>query len=245
MTNVSLCYRPLLDALEYAFFCDDGLGGRTQHSYGVGGFDAKETYLTDVKCAGGCVALNAHVAPLIKETRSDQLDQEVFWDPSKLKIPTDDKTFSRKFPLAVQRQGELRRLVKTYGDAVFDAGGGDDPKAKASIVGPGACGRMFKSVRGTCVLETRCNDHDLSKTRLGFTCVDLEGRSVRHVFEENAFLQEETFDTNVPCSLCLGLDVEVLLIVFSLLGRGGSRSWDVEEGGCCRCILREWKVLKK
>jgi hypothetical protein len=70
--------------------------------------------------------------------------------------------------------------------------------------GPGECVSAFRSDAGTCMIQTRCTGQSLSGYDVGVTCVDDTGDYTRYSFGNDAFLSEETFNTRIPCSECLG-----------------------------------------
>merc|ERR1739848_910013 len=59
----------------------------------------------------------------------------------------------------------------------------------------------------TCVIKTECKGLEarLKEFTYGITCVGDDGKSKRHLFGQNSFYAEETFDTLIKCKLCLGL----------------------------------------
>jgi hypothetical protein len=87
------------------------------------------------------------------------------------------------------------------------------PPKSASFYGPGSCVASYRSPSGTCIVETRCTgkEEQLKDYNVGLTCVEAEGSTTRHLFGVNSFDPEETFDTLIPCKLCLGLDGEAIV----------------------------------
>jgi len=87
------------------------------------------------------------------------------------------------------------------------------PPTSASFYGPGSCVASYRSPTGTCIVETRCTgkEDQLKDYNVGLTCVEAEGSTTRHLFGVNSFDPEETFDTLIPCKLCLGLDGEAIV----------------------------------
>jgi hypothetical protein len=87
------------------------------------------------------------------------------------------------------------------------------PPKSASFYGPGSCVATYRSPTGTCIVETRCSgkEEQLKDYNVGLTCVASEGSTTRHLFGVNSFDLEETFDTLIPCKLCLGLDGEAIV----------------------------------
>lgn len=130
--------------------------------------------------------------------------KEKLWSAKAL-IPTDDKELEK----AGNREEILRTKMGGYGSLRFELG--TNPGDTVSFCGPEKCARVYKSGRGTCVLETRCPGKDLTKENFGLTCVHPDGASARHLFGENSFLAEEVFDSGIECALCMGLDVSMVL----------------------------------
>jgi len=87
------------------------------------------------------------------------------------------------------------------------------PPKSASFYGPSSCVASYRSPTGTCIVETRCTgkEEQLKDYNVGLTCIEAEGSTTRHLFGVNSFDPEETFDTLIPCKLCLGLDGEALV----------------------------------
>merc|ERR1719321_487872 len=87
------------------------------------------------------------------------------------------------------------------------------PPKSASFYGPGSCVASYRSPSGTCIVETRCSgkEEQLKDYNVGLTCIEAEGSQTRHLFGVNSFDPEETFDTLIPCKLCLGLDGEAIV----------------------------------
>merc|ERR1719240_1759633 len=54
-------------------------------------------------------------------------------------------------------------------------------------------------------METSCEGENMEGFTYGLMCVTGSER-VRHVFMGDAFDPVETFDTLIPCDMCLGLD---------------------------------------
>jgi len=79
---------------------------------------------------------------------------------------------------------------------------------EAAFYGPKACISTFRSPAGTCIVQTRCKDADLSKHDVGITCLDKTGDYTRYLFGKGNFEQEETFDTRIECEVCLGVGSE-------------------------------------
>jgi len=97
---------------------------------------------------------------------------------------------------------ESKREV--YLKSIYDK----QPNATAKY-GPDGCISTYLSPKNTCMMKTDCKKQAeaLKDYDFGLTCVDSDGKSVRHLFGTNSFDPEETFDTLIDCKLCIGLDV--------------------------------------
>lgn len=74
--------------------------------------------------------------------------------------------------------------------------------------GPGRCVGLKKSVAGSCIIRTRCDNHNISDTEFAFVCFN-PGASMPHAlhsFGRGGFAKEETFDTKVRCKSCVSVD---------------------------------------
>jgi len=78
--------------------------------------------------------------------------------------------------------------------------------ATAAFYGPKGCVSSYRGDHGSCIMQTNCMEDDIESYMFGFTCVDENGTSTRHVMGDDSFKPKEKFDTLVKCSLCLGLD---------------------------------------
>jgi len=72
--------------------------------------------------------------------------------------------------------------------------------------GPNGCVSTYKNKEGHCVIQTDCASADIKNYDFGLVCVDKVGAPVRHLFGLNSFDPQETFDTLITCSSCLGLE---------------------------------------
>lgn len=79
---------------------------------------------------------------------------------------------------------------------------------EAAFYGPKACISTFRSPAGTCIVQTRCQNADLSIYDVGITCLDKSGDYTRYLFGKGNFEKEETFDTRIECEVCLGVGAE-------------------------------------
>lgn len=104
-----------------------------------------------------------------------------------------------------KREAFLKDLVANHSNSRLYTRG--IPNASSSF-GPGKCIKTYVSQHNTCVIKTECKGLQgrLKDYTYGITCVDKDGKSKRHLFGQNSFNPEETFDTLIKCKLCLGLD---------------------------------------
>jgi hypothetical protein len=79
---------------------------------------------------------------------------------------------------------------------------------EAAFYGPKACISTFRSPAGTCIVQTRCQNADISIYDVGITCLDKSGDYTRYLFGKGNFEKEETFDTRIECEVCLGVGAE-------------------------------------
>eukprot|EP00929_Paragymnodinium_shiwhaense_P101799 TRINITY_DN6498_c0_g1_i2.p1 TRINITY_DN6498_c0_g1~~TRINITY_DN6498_c0_g1_i2.p1 ORF type:complete len:597 (+),score=174.37 TRINITY_DN6498_c0_g1_i2:96-1886(+) len=76
----------------------------------------------------------------------------------------------------------------------------------ATAFGPSGCVSLSLSAAGSCVIDTNCDDHDLSEVDFSFYCVQPAsegGNAVPHSFGVGGFDSSETFDTEIKCDRCL------------------------------------------
>jgi hypothetical protein len=72
--------------------------------------------------------------------------------------------------------------------------------------GPRGCVSTHRSEEGHCIVATACEKIDILDYELGLVCVDTVGSPVKHLFGKGSFNPVETFDTQIKCKECLGLE---------------------------------------
>jgi hypothetical protein len=203
-----------LDKVEFAFTCQ--LPNMLQkHSFGVGGFDAVEEFDTGVKC--DACGLPSEVNRSLKDMLAGK---KAIHDTVK-----QQKTVAEKKPVVAlhaeepaaaeeEKKEEASTSEKKEEEPVFVSYGPSncvetwlvrDPAVKKDEVSLAATDGEL----GQCVVQTKCKDvsHKVfNQYPVGLICVSKEGTPVRHIFGAKSFDQEETFDTLIRCSQCLGLD---------------------------------------
>lgn len=78
--------------------------------------------------------------------------------------------------------------------------------ARSAVVqaGPGGCASVFRSLKGTCVVQTtKCSLKVLAHSSLAFVCADGKGSEKRHDFNIGAFTTKGALDTGIACAKCL------------------------------------------
>eukprot|EP00929_Paragymnodinium_shiwhaense_P101800 TRINITY_DN6498_c0_g1_i3.p1 TRINITY_DN6498_c0_g1~~TRINITY_DN6498_c0_g1_i3.p1 ORF type:complete len:606 (+),score=176.25 TRINITY_DN6498_c0_g1_i3:95-1912(+) len=103
--------------------------------------------------------------------------------------------------------------MKTFSSVValtaLPAAGGAKAQTQpdaATAFGPSGCVSLSLSAAGSCVIDTNCDDRDLSDVDFSFYCVQPAsqgGNAVPHSFGVGGFDSSETFDTEIKCDRCL------------------------------------------
>jgi len=95
----------------------------------------------------------------------------------------------------------------------FSAGASDEEMqpSQAAYFGPSACISTYRASEGTCVVQTKCKDVDISNFAVGVTCLDKVGDYTRYIFGKGGFDPEESFDTRLECEACLGVGEDPVL----------------------------------
>jgi len=193
-------------AFEFAFLCVDDKGTEVKHTFGDGGFLDAEEYDTEVACAT-CAAPDG--VEVVQKAKTKQRTSKVV---SKAEEPKAEKAKEAKEPAKASSSAEppadvaashalLSKFAASQGGAASGV-----PPAHASFYGPGGCVAAYRSGDGTCVMQTRCGGQNITEYDFGLSCVDSEGETTQHLFGKNSFDPEETFDTLVKCTQCLGLE---------------------------------------
>jgi carboxyl-terminal processing protease len=73
--------------------------------------------------------------------------------------------------------------------------------------GPNGCVSVWREAQfGHCIMATNCDAASISNYEFGFVCVDPHCMPVKHTFGTDSFTAHETFDTQIGCTQCLGLE---------------------------------------
>jgi len=205
-----------LETVEFAFLCLLADGEVEKHTYGKGGFDFEEEFDSSVSCMR-CLPPTAQLrlraqsspSPKVKVPGSRTKDHKKNVTATKRKkgeLPVDLRSSDLpKGRNVSQRQGFLKDLVTNHSKSQTYIAGVSNV---SSSFGPGNCIKTYVSPHDTCVMKTECKglEGSLQEYTYGITCVEQDGTSKRHLFGQNSFYPEETFDTLINCTLCLGLD---------------------------------------
>mmetsp|Transcript_8198 Transcript_8198/g.17907 ORF Transcript_8198/g.17907 Transcript_8198/m.17907 type:complete len:318 (+) Transcript_8198:151-1104(+) len=173
---------------EFAFLCESPEGRVQKHSFGFGGFDPKENFDTQVKCRV-CRPPSLEAAIHLGAEAASEVGGA---DPAPTTAPAAAPAAAPGDPTAA-----------TEAPAVNAA---PNKPAEAAFYGPNHCVSAYRSMQGTCVIETKCSADDIKDYNFGVTCVDEKGESARHLFGKDSFDPAEVFDTLIQCRMCLGLD---------------------------------------
>jgi len=118
-------------------------------------------------------------------------------------------------------------------------------KTKSEITvsryGPKNCVSTWRNTLGHCVVQTACQDVDISSYEMGLVCIDAKGTKTRHVFGRGSFDVTETFDTLAECSQCIGLD-DQRVVAFRVQRRRWRQSAEASE---VATLSEEVKTLTK
>lgn len=279
--------------VEFAFNCEDDevedeadevRTKVTWHSYGVGGFDAKEDFDTEVhctRCAKPDLKSPKAIVEVEQAPEDEETEEELPMRPAPTKAPRlrasrgakvrEDPTPARRVEESDEEQESSEdsdEVVPASADAVpgtvsavaeRQAPGAatttpmnavlivpttsvqvttppviqvdvDDAAAAAEndlsdmakdiskslsmdsdggssvTFGPDNCVKVYRSSAGHCIMQTKCTGSYMEGYEYGLVCADEHGKPTRHMFGQNSFSPEETFDTLIQCDQCLGLE---------------------------------------
>lgn len=188
-----------ISSLDFELDCVHAEGSVVRHDFGRGGFDTVEEYDTEVKCAR-CRLPNAKVNVKAGNFRRGPVAVDLTPDPE----------------AADPVEGAPSQQVAFHAESAASAGdkeskGEGTPgslKADSKVVkyGPKSCVSTYRAKSGHCVMKTSCKGVSLSGYEFGLVCVEASNKKVRHLFGEDSFDDEETFDTLIRCKECLALD---------------------------------------
>lgn len=241
-----------LEKTEFAFLCVLKDGEVQKHSYGEGGFGAEETFDTSVSCEQcllptmalsleKATAMTAEEASAKDEDKEDaedaKEDEEAGGAPAAAPAAAAPAApgapaAKKELPVDLKHEhltGKNESKREVYLKSVFEKH--PNSTGKTSTYGPDGCISTYVSPKNTCMMKTECKKQAdaLKNYDFGLTCVDEDGKSVRHLFGTNSFDPEETFDTLIDCKLCIGLDVSKMEKKESLAVAVGKLKEEVKE----------------
>jgi len=178
----------------------------TLHSMGVGSFGEEDELDTEVQCAR-CLP-PGYGFP--KEASTPAQTQAVA-KPA----PAPNSRLPALSPAATAKQNQIVAAVGVQSakqDAVAEPSLdssriGPPQDVEVATYGPSNCVQTWRSPESkTCIIRTDCLPETvLSVYNFGFLCEDEEGDVTRHLFGQDSFSHQETFDTEISCSKCLAL----------------------------------------
>lgn len=202
---------------EFAFDClAPNNGGVVRHSFGLGGFDPNEEFDTEVVCdkcsPPMATAVAAAAAPPVDPVKTEAVaaarQQPPAAQPAAIAMKAKSSLGSTVLVSRIERPGLIIPAMAAAIGLSPSSRTSDQKDQPPAVVhyGPKGCVSTFKSQEGHCIMQTRCADEDIKDYSFGLVCVDKIGLPVRHLFGQDSFDPEETFDTLIPCDQCLGLD---------------------------------------
>lgn len=215
------CKKEDIAQFEFAFTCTTADKEVAKHSFGLGGFDEKETFDTEVACetcgpppeaVAGKVVMkkrNATVTPhKPKEEKPDGPKEKKPKVKNKKKPKKITKHVTNLHSKAAQDSQEEAKQAPVINEVEMKEDDADWYKLvlKESKVetGPDNCVSIFrKKDSSTCVIHTDCEKEHMDSYEFGLDCVDKNNMQVRHLFGRDSFLPNEWFDTLITCNLCL------------------------------------------
>lgn len=119
-----------------------------------------------------------------------------------------DNAFKTGGPLL---RNALRVIPEAGAGSSIDSATSKMAPYEAAFFGPEACIAAYRGSEGTCMIQTKCQDIDISVHPIGITCLDKVGDYTRYVFGKGGFAPNETFDTRLECKACLGIGEDPVL----------------------------------
>lgn len=173
-----------ISKFDFSLKCEKKSGVEI-HSFGVGSFDDQEEYDTEVQC-------DKCSSPVKQKTKLS------LWQAGNIDRRERAVTTGRKM-----------KRTRMWPDMWFD--GESDTTSTGTVesmrYGPGKCVSTWRSKDGNCIVQTAgCSESDVETYNMGFICVDEYGAPTRHLFGRDSFDGSETFDTEIKCTKCMGLD---------------------------------------
>lgn len=220
------CHGLDTSAVEFAFDCWAANGDIFRHSFGVGGFAEQEDFDSEVQCAQchppSDDAPKKPAAPIVSKPTA----KGAVSFTKKVNKKAGQHPLSNVGPLlspalraaeVVRRNEEnytksmtaaITRTAPQYAGGMGDLATERHVKSGPSVsrYGPQTCVSTWRNAEGHCVLQTACQNVDISSYEFGLVCVDAKGLKTKHTFGRGSFDVSETFDTLAECSECIGLD---------------------------------------
>lgn len=213
------CHGRDTSSLEFAFDCWSASGDIFRHAYGKGGFGEQEAFDTEVQCAECHPPANDQFASPAAAVAAKAIN---------IARSVASKV-SQKPPANLAHLPGVRNPTSPAGRAAAAIAGTEQasPNAKPQVAGglgelatrtaaaqspsvsrygPNKCISTWRSREGHCIVQTACQNVDISNYEPGLICTDSNGKRTRHVFGRGSFDSVETFDTLAECSKCVGLD---------------------------------------
>jgi hypothetical protein len=228
--------------VEFAFDCWAANGDIFRHSYGIGGFAEHEDFDTDVQCA----QCHPPSEDAVQKTAVPALAKVAETSQTVSFAKTKAAHSPAQHPLAPMLAPSARAAAAIAGTEDQKAGtrhslprvagGMGDLATKREIrvepvvsrYGPKQCVSTWRSTEGHCILQTACQDVEISSYEIGLICIDPRGGKTRHVFGRGSFDSSETFDTLAECSQCIGLD-DQRAVAFKVQRRRWKQSEEANE----------------
>lgn len=171
----------------------------TWHSFGVGGFDAREEFDTGVQCARCLVASPPH----LRDGQPKAKDLAAFHLRSSNAAAKPSHSRKRQTRHSRKVAARVPTAVPPVSGAISLA---RQARSDEVAYGPEDCVKLWKGTNGHCMMQTDCSKSNMTGYNYGLVCLDRNSVPTRHLFGENSFLPEETFDTLIACETCLGLE---------------------------------------
>lgn len=225
------CHGQDTSSLEFAFDCWSSNGDIFRHSYGRGGFGEKEAFDTEVQCAQchppsediAKQPAKSEVPKVLPQTKTSQHPLMSSLHPAARAAATIAATEDKA---SNETRSTVPRVVGGMGDLASRKKA--DPAPAISRYGPKKCVSTWLNPQGHCIVQTACQEADISSYEFGLICRDSKGVKTRHVFGRGSFDVSETFDTLAECNECIGLDDE-RAVAFRAQKRHWQQSADASE----------------
>lgn len=189
-----------LSKVDFAFVClnPGSTIPHAIHSFGRGGFAARETFDTEVSCRE-CATMQQAFRVGSELLNKLGVRTGIGSRETPAPAPEDSPSGTAAQPLVIPPVPSVDKAAVRQGNV-----SGQVPE-RAAYYGPKSCVMTFPSEAGSCVIQTRCKQVNISRFDIGVTCMDMGGGYTKYLFGAGAFAQEETFDTRIRCKACLGV----------------------------------------